>query len=354
MTILKSKYKYLFLQIRILFTILKKGKISPKKIYNFVYAWLAHKLKLRATAKFPFMVNFELWNECNAQCTFCRTVDGEIYNQNPNESSGSSITKGQMPIGLFEDMIDQMKEHILIAVLYVNGEPLMYKDLIPALKYASERKVATIIASNGELLSEKKIIALIDSGLDFIKVAISGFTQETYSVQHRNGNIETVKENLENLARLKKDKNSSIIIMLDYILYNYNEHERDLAFKFSQELGFIFSCRQGNLFKLEEERSDLMSNEIISPSPEFPVKDLCEWPWKVMTVDWNGDLFPCCDYTVWNDVEPYDTVQVGQTCIEEIWNGPSAKNNRKIHLQKGRGGIDICSRCPRTGTAFKY
>ncbi|PIR00947.1 MAG: hypothetical protein COV66_03735 [Nitrospinae bacterium CG11_big_fil_rev_8_21_14_0_20_45_15] len=354
MTPLENKNKYTLLKLRIVLSILLKGKISFKKVYNFAYAWLAHKMKLKRTAPFPFMINFELWNECNAQCTFCRTSDGVIYNQNPNESSGSSIPKGQMPLELFEDVIEQVKDHILIAVLYVNGEPLMYKNLIPAVKYASERKIATIIASNGELLFEKKINELLDAGLDCIKIAISGFNQDTYTVQHRNGNIETVKKNLRDLARLKKEKNSSIVIMLDYILYDYNEHERDLAQQLSNELGFIFSCRRGNLSYLEEERPDILSTETVSPSPEFPIQDLCEWPWKVMTIDWNGDMFPCCDYTVWNDVEPYDTIKVGQTRIAEVWNGLTARKNRETHLNEGRGGIDICSKCPRVGTAFKY
>ena len=42
------------------------------------------------------------------------------------------------------------------------------------------------------------------------------------------------------------------------------------------------------------------------------------------------------------------------TKIEEIWNGSTKINNRKVHLSDGRAGYDICSECTRTGTAFKF
>lgn len=299
------------------------------------------------------MMNFELWNECNAQCTFCRTIDGSIYNSNPVENSSPFISKGRMPLQVYQDIIDQVKEQLLIAVLYVNGEPLMYKDLCSAIRYASGRKVATIIATNGALLSKDKIVELLDSGLDLIKIAITGFTQEIYTVQHRNTNIEKIKENLRNLAYLKKERRSGLIIMLDYILYDYNQHEKERASEFCAELGFIFNIRPGNYSKLAEERPDLIPKEI-PKEPKLPIQELCEWPWQVMTINWNGDMLPCCDYVTWSDVKPYATFETGETRVEEIWNGETAVNNRLVHLKEGRKGINICSQCSRTGTAFKY
>ena len=35
-------------------------------------------------------------------------------------------------------------------------------------------------------------------------------------------------------------------------------------------------------------------------------------------------------------------------------NGPAVLDNRTTHMPKGRGGYDICSKCTRTGTAFKF
>ena len=72
------------------------------------------------------------------------------------------------------------------------------------------------------------------------------------------------------------------------------------------------------------------------------------------TIDWDGSIFQCCEYVVRTGVDPYTVFKPEKSNIAEIWNGPVARKHREIHLTEGRGGIDICAECPRTGTAFKY
>ena len=100
------------------------------------------------------MINFELWNESNAECTFCRTIDGDIYDHNPSSSQNIPIPKGKMSLELYKDVINQSKNHLLIAVLYVNGEPLLYNRVYEAIQYATDQNIATVISTNGELLTE--------------------------------------------------------------------------------------------------------------------------------------------------------------------------------------------------------
>jgi|SaaInlStandDraft_2_1057019.scaffolds.fasta_scaffold03332_7 MoaA/NifB/PqqE/SkfB family radical SAM enzyme len=349
------KNRYILARAKIAFAILLKGRVSFRKILNAAHCWFAQKFHFVKAAPFPFMINFELWNECNAQCTFCRTDDGVIYDQNPENKGQVPIPKGKMSLELYKEIIEQSKDHILIAVLYVNGEPLMYKGLYEAIQFASDRGVATLISTNGELLTENNIKKLLESGLDFVKIAISGFSQDIYTVQHRGCHIEKIKDNLETLARLRDLGQHKILTMLDYVYYQYNSHEYQSALDFGQRLGFMVSRRPGNLFKLSEEHPELAQHEKPQEAPKhLPVKNLCDWPWKVMTVDWNGNIYPCCDYVVWNNQEPNATFEVGKSNVKDIWNGPAVIENRTVHLTKGRGGYDICSECTRTGTAFKF
>ena len=351
----KTKNKYLLIRIKIALSIVMKGKVSLKKIFNAAHCWIAQKFRFVKSSKFPFLINFELWNECNAQCTFCRSEDGGIYDHNPDNLGKVSIEKGRMPIKMFNEIIEQSKDHILLAVPYVNGEPLMYPDLYKALKFASDRKVATLISTNGELLTEENIKNLLDSSLDFIKIAISGFSQDVFTIQHRGCDIEKIKENMKNLACMRDEGGHKILVMLDYIYYEYNAHEYSEALELGRELDFIVSRRPGNLHKLAEEHLELAKKEKPQDNvTSLPVKDLCEWPWKVMTVNWDGSIYPCCDYVVWGDQKADTVFQIGKSKIEEIWNGSTKINNRKVHLTDGRAGYDICSKCTRTGTAFKF
>jgi len=355
MKLKKTKNRYIFLRIKIAFSMLLKGKVTFKKLINATHCWFAQKFRFAKASAFPFMINFELWNECNAQCTFCRTEDGEIYDLNPVNLEKAPIQKGKMSLNMYKDIIEQSMDHILIAVLYVNGEPLMYTDLYKAIEFASDRKVATLISTNGELLTEKNIQKLLDSGLDFIKIAISGFSQGIFEVQHRGCDIEKIKQNLKNLARLRDEGGYKILVMLDYINYEYNAHEYQLALELGKKLDFIVSRRPGNLHKLSEEHPDLAIHEKPQEkTPQLPIKDLCDWPWKVMTINWDGGIYPCCDYVVWGNQLPNATFEVGKSNIKEIWNGTTVLDNRTTHMTVGRGGYDICSKCTRTGTAFKY
>ena len=297
------------------------------------------------------MITFELGNDCNHNCLFCRTEKGEIYDQNPS-NCGARIPRGRMPYELYTEVIRQVKDHLLIAVLYVNGEPMIYRQLADAIKYATNHKVATMLSTNGQLMNEKKIYEILEAGLDFIKVAISGFTNETYQIQHRNGDVQIVLSNINTLVRVNREEKYGTVVMIDYILYDYNVHELAQVRSMCEEMGIILNIRPDNLNKLDVAHPKLFSAENIDV-PKVPLTDLCEWPWQVLTINWDGSVYPCCDYVVWNDVDSYTKITTEKCDIPAIMNGAVARNTRNIHLAQGRTGISICSQCPRTGTAFK-
>ncbi len=307
----------------------------------FIYYYLGSK----KSAKYPFMINFELGNYCNMNCLFCRTINGDIYDAEPG--SNKFIQKGEMDYNLYASVIDEVKDHLLLAVLYVNGEPLLYKDLVKAIKYANERNIATIIATNGMLLNEKNIRLILGSGLGFIKIAISGFTQDTYKIQHRNGNIEAIKDNITMLSNLNKRGGHKLIIMLDYILYSYNKHEVDHDRKFCKGQGIMFNIRPGNPRGLEDEKDNYKLKV-------RPTEKPCDWLWKVLTINWDGSIFACCDHASWSSVRPYGKYALDKTSIYDIWNGKQALEIRGLHVSKGRRSIPACAGCSRKGIAFKY
>lgn len=337
--------RYLLLRLRILVTILGKGKLSLRKITNALHCLLAHLLKLPRSGRLPFVMTFDLTNECNARCGVCRTPAGKIIDRNP-AGGGYTFETGSMPFELFADIIDQSRNELLMAVLYVNGEPLLYERLDEVIRYASARRVATMISTNGFLLSAERSQRLIASGLDFIKIAVSGFSRHTARIQHRSGDIEKVKAEMQNLVELNREKGRPLIIMMDYISYRYNDHELTAARSFCDELGIIFNVRPGIYMGVEE----------IEPPPEAPPADpepsLCDWPWKMLSINWNGDLYACCDHMMWSGAPRYAEFAAGKTSISDVWNGPTLIAFRKIHAGTGRSAMPACASCRRKGTAF--
>lgn len=338
--------RYVLLRVRIVWTILRKGKVSPKKVLNALHCFVAFALRLQRTAPAPFLVNFELSNDCNANCLFCRSAQGAIYDQNPH-GSGLPIPKGRLPFELYEDLLRQVRDRLLMAVLYMNGEPLLSRDLTRAIRLATDLRVATMISTNGQLLTADRSREILAAGIDFVKVAASGFTQEVFSRQVRRGNIEKIKENIRDFVRINLEGRYGAVLLVDFIEYAYNAHQRAEMREFCDELGIQMNVRPGNIKGLEQEEPQ-------RPALPLPLKVPCDWLWKVLAVNWNGELLPCCDFALWSGSRPYATCRVGATSLAEVWNGPEARRLRALHATTGRSAIPVCAGCHRRGTAFKY
>lgn len=338
--------KYLSLQVRLLWTLFRRGKLAPYKVWNAIVCYAAYLLRLRRSGATPIMMNFELWNECNESCVFCRSKDDLIYDNNP-AGDGRTIPKGKMPIGMYEAAIEQSKRGLILSIPYINGEPLLSKDIYRAVETASRAKVGTLVATNGVLLNERNARRLLEAGIDLVKVHVSGFTQPVHAVQHRRGDVERIKENVARLAQMRDEMGLPTLILLDYIHYNHNDHEVAAARAFADDLGILFNLRPGNnRFMEDSEPSNLPA--------VMPVGSPCAWLWTLLTVDWDGAVYPCCDHVVWSGAEAYETYAPGGSDVRAIWNGPKAQAMRNIHATKGRTPIAICAGCPRVGVAFKY
>ena len=305
---------------------------------------MAYFFKAKRSAKSPFVLNIDLSNHCNERCLFCRDIDGNIFNQN-DSVEGKFVDKGLIDIEVYENVVRTLSPYLLLCIPYVNGEPFVYKKFDLALNILKENNVGSMIATNGILLNERNISVLLDGGLDLLKVHVSGFSQEVHQIEHPIGNVEDIKNNLRNLSNEIKNCDANILVVIDYIKYKHNVSEIDLFRKFSEDLGFIFNIRPGNPKGLESIGEVYRSNNNYQNVP-------CDWLWKVMTVNWNGDVFPCCDYVVWEGISRVDKVK-NDSNVFEIWNNEYMRNMREVHKVKGRSPIKICSECNRKGVEFK-
>lgn len=338
--------RYILLRIRMLLIFLLGGKVSPRKVFNTLRCFAACALGRERSAASPFMVTLEPWNECNERCLFCRTREGVIRDANPANQLASCVTKGKMPVETLLAIIDELKKDLLLAVLYMNGEPLIYKDIFKAIRHCTDSRVATMIASNGILLDAENSRKLMEAGLDFIKIHVSGFTREVHAVQHPVGDIEKIKENLRAFMEIKRRQGHRTLLLADYILYRHNAHELEQFRAFCKELGIALNVRPGLPRGMDD--GDACFYRETPPGPG----DRCDWPWKVLSVNWDGALYPCCDFTVYGGAGNFGVFQPGRTSLREIWNGKVLRAFRRAHVKQGRV-MQVCSQCARKGTAFR-
>lgn len=339
---------YILLKLRLFLLACLKGKATLRKLWNVFLCSLFYLLKTRRSAPSPFILSLELGNECNANCLFCRDAQGAIHDINCFDPQPGGIAKGRMPYEMAVDIIGQIRKDVLIVVLYTNGEPLLYRDLPKLIRFCTDNHVMSMIATNGQLLNEKNIQDLLQASIDFIKVQLSGFTQDTYQVQVRRGDVEQIKRNIRALVAARNAFRCGTLIMVDYILYSYNRHQLPLIREFCRELGVPLNVRSGN------PKGGLEGKEPAQSAETLPLKISCDWLWKGMQVNFNGQVLQCCDGVIFSGIKPYDVFATGRSDVRRIWNGEAARNMRRVLATKGRGHVPLCALCYRTGVAFKW
>ena len=122
-----------------------------------------------ASRSFPNLVRIETTNACNAKCIIC-----------PHKDLQRKIR--QIDDDLFIRAIDECAENRCPEVhLHNFGEPLLDRSLADRVRYAKSKGIAKVkIFTNGSLLTRQRGRALIDAGLDEIKISFDGATREEF------------------------------------------------------------------------------------------------------------------------------------------------------------------------------
>ena len=145
----------------------------------------------------PENVQIQTITGCNGRCVFC-----------PNGKTKLKIPFGrQMNGDLFRSVADQcLGLGVQRYTLYLMNEPLLDPHLPERITYISARITLpqiTKITSNGALLRGKMARALLDSGLDKLKISVQSINPETYR-QIMSLSLDQTLRNIDRFVELKE------------------------------------------------------------------------------------------------------------------------------------------------------
>lgn len=115
----------------------------------------------------PVCLYLEVTNRCNLLCTTCPRTYEELE------------PPADMSWDLFTSIVDQVPA-LARAVLHGVGEPMLVANLPRMVKYLKERGVYVLFNTNGTVLSERNGRALIDAGLDELRVSLDASNRESF------------------------------------------------------------------------------------------------------------------------------------------------------------------------------
>ena len=299
----------------------------------------------------PVCLYLETTNRCNLLCTTCPRTYAEL--EPPADMSWE----------LFTSIVDQVP-NLRRAVLHGVGEPMLVKDLPRMVRHLKDRGTYVLFNTNGTVLNERNGRALIEAGLDELRVSLDAANAATYravrgknyfdrilrnvrafrALQEREGHdrprvsawLTGLKETIAELpafVRVAAEIGVKEVYLQrlvffeddaigqarpDQALYERMTREEaaliDEAAALARDLGMSFSASGA----ASEPGMSLKRQDDGSPWK------LCRRPWTVMYFTANGRALPCCIAPFsQRGYENYTLGDATQQSLREIWDGPA-------------------------------
>jgi radical SAM protein with 4Fe4S-binding SPASM domain len=265
-----------------------------------------------------------------------------------------------MSLDLFDKVCSQSREMGTREINIIGyGEPFLHPEFGKILPKAKERGATVRVVTNGTLINETIIPALINSRLDTLQVSLWAHSRENYIRNYPGINPDMFQHIVGGLQRLVEEKKKRKSYLPKLIMHtpiskkNYNTIEEIVDF--AKQIGFdslsFTPLRnwKGKLsslaLSLSEEKQTIQSlqkikkalNRLsISHNIERTVKRFqigeavlnassCYVGWTHIRVRVDGTVVPCCLFPIGN---------LKEKSLKEIWNGPRIQQFRKNMLTR--------------------
>ena len=267
---------------------------------------------------FPYGMKVEPTILCNLSCPGC-------FRNKKDEN----VRHSEMDFKLFQKIVDEILDYLLEITLYDQGEPLVCKDIAKFIKYAHQANIATVISSNFSMeLTDRQLRDLIESGLDYLIVAVDGVTQDTYERYRKGGNLERLLFNLKKIISLREKMNKRRpIVEWQMIDFEWNKEEQALAKKMSK----VYGC---DYFRV------ITNGYTLNANHNYLRRKKCPLLWSSFSVEVNGDFSAC--YI--NDDVSLDMGNCQVSSIKDIWFSKAYTRLREEHNNVSKRSF-FCQKC---------
>ena len=295
----------------------------------------------------PKALYIETTNRCNLRCKGCILYRG---NWEPDRD---------MSLRDLVTITDQLPE-LQRVTLHGVGEPLLNEALFEMIAHLKRRNVYVLFNSNGILLDEKRQNAIIDTGLDELRISLDAASPQGYKRIRNSNKFNQIVQNLRYFLTLQKDRRAvtprlsiwflgtkeniaelpdllklaadigigevhlqRLVYFQDHEGYGVARCDKTLQGSDDAALELIHDSRlMATQLGIRFNASGL-SNPLESVQADSAVKmpwSKCYRPQTLMYITANGNVLPCC-------ISPFSTTDhssiilgnVFDSSLEEIW-----------------------------------
>jgi len=295
----------------------------------------------------PETIHIDPSNLCNFRCAFCPTADKDLLARVGRPNGTMDYSLFERIIGQLKDLVDRHNRRLSILHLYKDGEPLLHRRLGDMVALAEGAEVAQLVSvtTNGSLLDAKARTALLDAGLDQVRISVIHIDDAHYAEL-----TQTWKDYdriVTNVAALHAERNRRHAKLQIVAKVNDTALSTDELQTFRNDFGSIadelrvdtlmgWSYSELKDFTLGVEVSTGMDGTAV-----LRERAVCPEPFSRLAINFDGQVSVCC--VDWS----FGTIvgDLREQTLEEVWNGEALRRFRLTHLAGRRDSIRVCAEC---------
>ena len=281
----------------------------------------------------PSHIQIEVFRGCNAKCEMCPLN----LNYPKNEFI---IKKGRMSEENFQEIVNKFLPYVS-QIKYVSlwelGEPLLDRGLFKKIKYLKKYNFKNIaIATNADLLDEKKQIKLLKTGIDTIICSIDSIDKKTHESIRMNTNFERVVKNVQSCIEKRNKGNYKTRFLIRMIRQELNYLQWPKYVEYWEK--FIDRTKRDDIiaFNIHNWGGTISKEKVDFTTPCLDINER-------MIIDFNGEVTLCCGE---NPIKK--KIKLGNVLFEDpikIFNNEIFRHYRKMNIRGLRGHLDLCKEC---------
>jgi sulfatase maturation enzyme AslB (radical SAM superfamily) len=332
----------------------------------------------RATP-FPRRLGLFLTNRCDFACPMCAVQDAR---------DEGLARGGDLPFEFVDTALAECSPHQPVVDL-IGGEPLLYPRLSDAVKLASQRRVLSVVTTNGLKLKENAE-ALVRAELPLLQVSLDGWDEPSQKARGQvKGSFERLCDGIRAVQEVRGKRPFPIIRVLtaitrvnhahldriqrviaalgirywgisNYFYLNRNAHERHQAFALVNGLSgsVVAHAIPDDVYLTAEQVQDLKCSlqrvqqlnrrlrlgiayawkidlEAYYSTLQASRSSVCDLPYTRLDIHTDGHMAVC--------VSGKRIGRVGRDSIAEVWRGETMTHYRDLY-QRTRP-MPMCFRC---------
>ena len=300
---------------------------------------------------------------CNARCRMCNVW--RLPTVRP------SLSDDEIPLARLETLAVEAALMGVRTVQVSGGEPLLRTDIAAILSAFKQAGMKVLVFTNGtQLLRPGLIPALVEAGPDYLVTSLdSSIAAKHDEIRGRAGFWDRTTAGLRALAAERERVGSEVprVKLMSCVSHDNTPEVFDLR-QMVPELGAELAIFNPLQNKIPGELDDSLLTEedlqqierlgaVMGPADQvsFYRKNLCFAPYKQMSIDPFGKVYPCCfaqgflnlnddlTETFWGEPDRYALGDITEQSLAEVWNGePYRRFRRSLHSLPRYG---MCAQC---------